>query len=163
MYLHCNMVKNWQHCHQGRCLSLPQMLFFISNNFSWRGCPNSWVVKQLCTRMVSPMPKIPWWNLINSRGGTGGLRAPSSYIFLNHIFEILRCWIFTNFFVPRANSCPMGLLSGHLGSHIEFPLDNKNRGKIGVGVTILIITSVILVYFQQMRYQNLKYSIPKIL
>ena len=54
---------------------------------------------------------------------------------------------FTIFFVPRANSCPMGLLFGHLGSHIEFPLD----------------TSVILVYFQQMRYQNLKYSIPKIL
>ena len=39
---------------------------------------------------------------------------------------------FTKFFVPRANSCPMGLLFGHLGSHIEFPLDSKNRGKIGV-------------------------------
>ena len=84
------------------------------------------------------------------------------HFFKSHFWnpEVLN---FTNFFVPRANSCPMGLLFGHLGSHIEFPLDTKNSGKIGVGVTILIITSVILVYFQQMRYQNLKYSIPKIL
>ena len=84
------------------------------------------------------------------------------HFFKSHLWnpEVLN---FTNCFVPLANSCPMGLLFGHLGSHIEYPLDSKNRGKVGVGVTILIITSVILVYFQQMRYQNLKNSIPKIL
>ena len=80
------------------------------------------------------------------------------HFFKSHFWK-LEVLHFTNFFVPRANSCPMGLLFGHLGSYIEFPLDSKNRGKIGVGVTILIITSVILVYFQQMTYQNLKYSI----
>ena len=88
-------------------------------------------------------------------GGGGGWLTSTLMIhfFKSHIWnpEVLN---FTNFFVPRANSCPIGLLFGHLGSHIEFPLDSKNRGKIGVGVTILIITSVILIYFQQMRYQN---------
>ena len=92
----------------------------------------------------------------------GAYEHPHDTFLKSHFWnpEVLN---FTNFFVPRANSCPMGWLFGHLGSHIEFPLDSKNRGKIGVGVTILIITSVILVYFQQMRYQSLKYSIPKIL
>ena len=34
-----------------------------------------------------------------------------------------------------------------LAAHIEFPLDSKNRGKIGVGVTSLIITSVYIGIF----------------
>ena len=86
------------------------------------------------------------------------------HFFKSHFWnpEVLH---FTIFFVPRANSCPMGLLFGHLGSHIEFPLDSKNRGKIwGRGNHCDHNFSYIqLVYFQQMRYQNLKYSIPKIL
>ena len=42
------------------------------------------------------------------------------YFFKSHFWnpEVLN---FTNLFVPRTNSCPMGLHSGHLGSHIEFP------------------------------------------
>ena len=58
--------------------------------------------------------------MYSSLVGTKGLLAPHDTFFNSHFWnpEVLN---FTNLFVPRANSCPMGLLSGHLGSHIEFP------------------------------------------
>ena len=57
----------------------------------------------------------------NLSGRNGGLTCTVIIRFFNSHFWNPEVLNFTNFFVPRANSCPMGLLSGHLGSHIEFP------------------------------------------
>ena len=98
--------------------------------------------------------------IVGGGGGvTGGLRAPSWYIFLTHIFGILRCWILLIFLFPAPTRVPRVCLVAILAAILNF----HKTAKVGVGVTFLIITSVILIYFHQMRYQNLKYFISQIL